>query len=450
MGINYRLLGKRNKIIKDYYNAACFISIVGYNTGLPKDTHKILVYLPTGITNTKPQVNAYIKDLSRMGFPCKYLGIKSVTRNSQIYKDNKLVDNFITDKYYCITVPIQNKKGLIYKSKDHWFCTLTLIRYLLEYSYVINKYFAICKAVGKRVNKFKALQIANHHWIGSGHQIFHYSGGGQRFFKLKTISEVRNSFNTDKKGTFSTENSNLFKHFTYKPVNVNNNLIQDPKALYHAILKKEYMKTNVYVVGGQRNYANWLPDIKLVDNVKDSDVVLFTGGEDVHPSFYGEPMGEHTSSNIERDNREKEIFDEAKALGKKFLGICRGSQFLCVMAGGKLVQHQNNPNYEHKILTDTRQELNITSTHHQAQYPYNLPRYMYKILAWTNDQSEFHLDGNGVELNPEKECEIVYYNNIYGLAIQGHPEHLEYQRNPDNEASLEYLKKLFTSYLAKK
>ena len=182
------------------------------------------------------------------------------------------------------------------------------------------------------------------------------------------------------------------------------------------------MKRKIYVVGGCNGYANWMQG-ELVNSIEDCDLVVFTGGEDVDPSMYGEPMGFRTYSNLSRDKYEEKYFKLACALSKKIAGICRGSQFLSVMNGGKLVQHQSNPNYIHPIKTYDGKILNISSTHHQAQYPYNLSTDKYSILGWTDNLCGFHLDGNEEELSPPKECEIVFYPPNC-LGIQGHPESL--------------------------
>lgn len=197
----------------------------------------------------------------------------------------------------------------------------------------------------------------------------------------------------------------------------------------------------VYHVQGWTEYSNWFPNRILVDTIEEADVVVFEGGEDVDPSLYGENRHHTTYSNIKRDEYEKFVFAKALKLGKHIWGTCRGSQFLCVMAGGKLVQNQNNPAYIHKIDTYDGKELYVTSTHHQAQYPYNLPEDSYKILGWTN-MLPFHKDGNDKELNPIKECEIVYYPNIKAIGCQSHPE-MEYPaKNNDMHDMIEYMRGL--------
>lgn len=79
----------------------------------------------------------------------------------------------------------------------------------------------------------------------------------------------------------------------------------------------------IYVVGGWDNYASWINDYVLVDKVEDADIVLFTGGEDVHPSLYGKEKHPTTFSNLSRDLEEKEIFEKVRP-DQVCLGICRG------------------------------------------------------------------------------------------------------------------------------
>lgn len=200
-------------------------------------------------------------------------------------------------------------------------------------------------------------------------------------------------------------------------------------------------KLKVFVVGNYTEYANWLPNYVLCKNIEDSNLVLFTGGEDVSPSLYGEPVGKKTSFNIKRDLFEMDMYDKAVKLNKPMLGICRGSQFLCVMNGGRLVQDQENRHFVHPIKTWDGRLLNITSTHHQAQYPYDMGKGSYHVIGWTDGLSNRHLDGNNKEISekPFKEAEIVFYPTNNSLGIQGHPEYDDMKHYPE---TMEYLKDL--------
>jgi len=184
----------------------------------------------------------------------------------------------------------------------------------------------------------------------------------------------------------------------------------------------ENKKIKVYVVGGSIGYANWLPNHELVNNLEDSDLVLFTGGEDVSPHLYGQSKHPTTYCNLNRDIYETKLFKQAIELNKHVLGVCRGSQFSCVMAGGILVQNQGQSGMYHDINTSSGETIRVTSTHHQAQFPFVLNDDEYKVLGWTTNESKYHQGGSNEELNPPKECEIVYYPKIKCLGIQSHPE----------------------------
>lgn len=188
-------------------------------------------------------------------------------------------------------------------------------------------------------------------------------------------------------------------------------------------------KLNVYVVGISKSYANFLTcEFKLVSEMKNADIVLFTGGEDVNPAYYEEHEGKYTSHNSRRDEEEYSEFQNALKLKKLMVGICRGSQLLTVMSGGSLIQHVSNHaggNHSITIIEENR-NINITSTHHQMMFPYSMDKSNYTIIAKaTGNISKTFLNGE----NHEKklpidfvECEIVYYNKTNCLCIQGHPE----------------------------
>lgn len=212
---------------------------------------------------------------------------------------------------------------------------------------------------------------------------------------------------------------------------------------------------NILLVNNQTHYANWLPGAVIVDNLKDADLVLFEGGEDVDPSMYNEPKNPTTYSNIKRDTEEFKIFHEAVDAGIPILGICRGSQLACVASGGKLVQHQLNPGV-HEIFYNTSDNIDssktktilVNSTHHQAQYPFDLPDNEYKIIGWTENMLPFHEDGEEKEMNPIKECEIVYYPITNCLAIQFHPESMV--KNNKFDDSMAVVKDIFNKFINKK
>lgn len=73
-------------------------------------------------------------------------------------------------------------------------------------------------------------------------------------------------------------------------------------------------------------YADWLHNIESVrvQDMSEADVVIFTGGEDINPSLYNQPVGKRTYYNENRDYYEVADFKRAVKLGKVCIGICRG------------------------------------------------------------------------------------------------------------------------------
>ena len=128
----------------------------------------------------------------------------------------------------------------------------------------------------------------------------------------------------------------------------------------------------------------------IADYLQAVDALLFTGGEDVAPAYYGESPDER----CEEPDRERDLFEihlARAALSRRtpVLGICRGLQVLNVAAGGTLYQDlQCRPGTKmyHAAVSADRQKLihpvhivpgtrlhsimrvaetRVTSTHHQ-------------------------------------------------------------------------------------
>lgn len=186
----------------------------------------------------------------------------------------------------------------------------------------------------------------------------------------------------------------------------------------------------IYVVGGNLHYANFIENAEIVSNLEDAQLIIFTGGEDVSPSMYNCKKHPKTYCNPARDKKEKSIFDKINPKTQVCVGICRGSQFLCCMNGGILVQDVNNHalSKTHAIVNLlTNKIYEITSTHHQMQYPFNLNDEDYEILYTSYANSSDYYDGDKIDINKicYAEPEIVLYhkeNLPKCLAIQGHPE----------------------------
>jgi putative glutamine amidotransferase len=71
------------------------------------------------------------------------------------------------------------------------------------------------------------------------------------------------------------------------------------------------------------------------------DGLILSGGGDVHPRYFGQPLAgaETETIDIKRDELEIELAQAALAADLPLFGICRGCQVLNVAAGGGMIQH---------------------------------------------------------------------------------------------------------------
>lgn len=208
------------------------------------------------------------------------------------------------------------------------------------------------------------------------------------------------------------------------------------------------MSRKIYIVGTVgREYANWCEG-SITRDMEDASIVLFTGGEDVTPELYGKKAHYTTGNSRMRDAEELAEFKAAREMGKPMLGICRGSQFLCVMAGGELVQHQEHK-YLHDVTTNDGRVIRVTSSHHQRQYIQKLAPEKVELIAWAEHLSPFAYGENDQDrLDEDKEVEIAYYPEIKALAIQSHPEYVYPCREEWQEKYIAYCRELVNKYLS--
>lgn len=220
------------------------------------------------------------------------------------------------------------------------------------------------------------------------------------------------------------------------------------------------MTPKVYIPHGSTHYASWVGE--RVPNMEKADIVMFTGGTDIASSLYHEkPHPLNDVPDKVRDAFEVQVFLEAYHQKKKLLGVCRGAQFLCVMAGGKLVQNQPNTGNHHMtpiVMGRKLKDIPITSSHHQAQYPWPIENF--KILGYTFKNCTFHHNGDmkemlngtryGLDTVDLPEVEDVFYPNINALAIQGHPEWLNPKTNPNEQETIDHYKNLLKLFMEDK
>lgn len=148
------------------------------------------------------------------------------------------------------------------------------------------------------------------------------------------------------------------------------------------------------------------------------DLICFTGGSDIDPTWYNEPRIEETIHiHKNRDKLEIEYFQNFKYVPK--VGICRGGQLLNVLAGGQLWQDVNNHGRNHETLDLllTKDKLVVTSTHHQMMVPTDqaVP------VAVAFEATEYK---SGVpRKKPIYDPEVLWYEKDNSLCFQPHPEY---------------------------
>ncbi len=216
---------------------------------------------------------------------------------------------------------------------------------------------------------------------------------------------------------------------------------------------------NILNVGGDEMYADWVSSIlagrnktrmivfdppapqnfdawkpKFVDALKNIQLVVFTGGEDVDPSIYGHRKNERTYSNLSRDVFESEVFNITSAMGIKMFGICRGSQFLWAKLGGTLFQHYGVHNSRHSVLLTANHlydapmvKVNVNSTHHQMADYRSKPEDVEILAVAPQSVAQGHIFYNVQTrmfdaVNDVPDVEAWWTSKRKVLGIQWHPE----------------------------
>jgi len=197
-----------------------------------------------------------------------------------------------------------------------------------------------------------------------------------------------------------------------------------------------------------KRISAWLKslfDIVTVENFNEANLLVFPGGLDVDPNLYNEPSGQRTSYNEHTDATWCSYYKTAIKGGIKVMGICKGAQFVNVMAGCPLIQHVNN----HALLdthsiTAGGKIYDVTSTHHQMMFPFSLQKDDFELLAYsTEKRSDTYLNGYDDESKPPPyEPEAVFFKGNGSLAIQFHPEFMSFTDLINDEIN-EWIDKLF-------
>lgn len=159
-------------------------------------------------------------------------------------------------------------------------------------------------------------------------------------------------------------------------------------------------------------------------SVEEADMILYTGGADISPQLYSEPMLKGTYVSYSQDRSDLETWEKAYKARKFQVGICRGAQLLNVMNGGRLWQDVNNHAGSNHYVTDveTKKEYEVSSLHHQGII---LNHEKSRLLAYCNDSTEKASSGivwsRDLQV-PSVDVEAFWYDESRCLGVQYHPE----------------------------
>lgn len=162
---------------------------------------------------------------------------------------------------------------------------------------------------------------------------------------------------------------------------------------------------------------------------QDADIVVFGGGADVSPEFYGAGKDRHPSVSAHpmRDGKDLDLFIECYRDGIPMVGICRGAQFGYVMAGGSLYQDVNNHNSPHS-MRDTMDNIDldeISSVHHQACMSNSeLP---IEVIGVSSESTQRHLNANQQFNVKGRDIEAFHVPDMAFFGVQGHPEYFGFE-----------------------
>jgi len=162
----------------------------------------------------------------------------------------------------------------------------------------------------------------------------------------------------------------------------------------------------------------------------DSALVVW-GGADIHPSLYNKPnvatnAGDRPS---QRDQLEWALMRKAKQMEIPIIGICRGAQMLCALAGGHLIQDVTDHTRSHDVITNCNLVLNVSSLHHQMMFPFDVE---HEMIAWSKRKLSRHYADAPEFRQLNVEPEYVYFPKVKGIAVQWHPEFMK-EDTPANQ-----------------
>ena len=184
-----------------------------------------------------------------------------------------------------------------------------------------------------------------------------------------------------------------------------------------------------------------------LDTLGELNGLLVSGGEDIHPSRFGEEpaTGEEAEYAPARDSLEIPLVEAALERDLPVLGICRGMQLLNVVLGGSLTSHlEGHDSYEsngeelasyHRIFITPGSKLaaivgsggfvRVNSLHHQGvREAQKSPRLLASAYSLDDGviealESPDHGWVIGVQFHPERRMEVPpHFDRLFGSLVE--------------------------------
>ena len=164
-----------------------------------------------------------------------------------------------------------------------------------------------------------------------------------------------------------------------------------------------------------------------------ADGILFTGGIDVNPQFYGEENLHSNPPDPDLDRMELDLFHAFFEAGKPIFGICRGIQLVNVALGGSLYQdipiQVGDPELT-KFVPDG------PSCHPMNAVKGSVVESLFGERFWVNTYHHQGIKepGKGLRVtarNDEGIAEAIEHESHPLLAVQWHPERMIGDKPPE-------------------
>jgi putative glutamine amidotransferase len=176
------------------------------------------------------------------------------------------------------------------------------------------------------------------------------------------------------------------------------------------------------------------------------DGLLISGGADIDPRRYGQPMRGAEDVDEARDELEAAAWAAAETRRRPVLGICRGLQAINVFSGGSVLQHVDGhagpawgsgPALTHpvRLVNGTRlatllgpgPEVEVNAYHHQGIRAADLAPGL-RAAAWAESEAGPLVEGAeaadgrfviGVQCHPERtESTPVEFERVFGAFVE--------------------------------